>query len=104
VSRLGGRPNLPKDIPLPVWQGQPLSFIAQFDLADLPAACGLALPRSGSLFFFYDDYTQPTGYDPKDKGGALVFYTPAALASISTRNNSVTEMGCSADDITSQAN
>ena len=48
VSRLGGRPNLPKDIPWPVWQEeQPLSFTAQLDLATLPRVRGLPLPRTG---------------------------------------------------------
>jgi len=86
VSRLGGRPNLPKEIPWPVWQEhQPLSFIAQLDLAELPAVRGLALPRSGSLFFFYDSDAQPAGYDPKDKGGAQVFYVASPLAANGTR-------------------
>jgi uncharacterized protein YwqG len=81
VSRLGGRPNLPKDIPWPVWQEElPLSFIAQLDLATLPAVRGLPLPQSGSLFFFYDADAQPWGFDPKDKGCAQVIYVPSSLA------------------------
>jgi len=37
VTRLGGRPNLSKEIPWPVrGDGQPLSFIAQLDLSVLP--------------------------------------------------------------------
>jgi uncharacterized protein YwqG len=81
VSRLGGRPNLPKDIPWPVWQEeQPLSFIAQLDLATLPAVRGVPLPKSGSLFFFYDADEQPWGFDPKDKGCAQVIYVPSSLA------------------------
>jgi len=81
VGRLGGRPNLPKDIPWPVWlDEQPLSFIAQLDLATLPPVRGLPLPRSGSLFFFYDAVTQPWGFDPKDKGCAKAVYSRSALA------------------------
>jgi uncharacterized protein YwqG len=86
VSRLGGRPNLPKDIPWPVWQNeQPLAFIAQLDLAALPAIENLPLPRSGSLFFFYDADELPWGFDPKDKGCARVIYSSALLASSSPR-------------------
>jgi len=81
VNRFGGRPNLPKVIRWPDWMdGQPLSFIAQLDLATLPKIRDLPLPRSGSLFFFYDAENQPWGFDPKDKGSAAVIYSPAALA------------------------
>jgi uncharacterized protein YwqG len=86
ASRLGGRPNLPKDIPWPVWQGgEPLSFIAQLDLAGLPTVRGLALPRKGSLFFFYDANGQFSGHDPKLQGGAQVFYTASPLAAHGAR-------------------
>lgn len=81
VNRLGGWPNLPKEVTWPVWQeGQPPYFIAQLDLATLPPVRGLPLPRAGSLFFFYDAESQPWGFDPKDKGGAQVFYVPSPLA------------------------
>ena len=80
VSRLGGRPNLPKNIRWPLWQNkQPLSFIAQLDLSALPPVRGLPLPRSGSLFFFYDADTQPWGFDPNDKGCAQVIYHASPL-------------------------
>jgi uncharacterized protein YwqG len=76
VGRLGGRPNLPKGIPWPTWlDEQPLSFIAQLDLAALPRIQGLPLPRSGSLFFFYDAVNLPWGFDPKDAGCAKVIYS-----------------------------
>ena len=81
VSRLGGRPNLPKEHPWPVWREEhPLSFIAQLDLATLPPVRGLPLPKSESLFFFYDVDTQPWGFDPKDKGCAQVLYVSSSLA------------------------
>lgn len=41
LSRLGGRPNLPKDVGWPVWNGEPLSFVAQLDLGALPKLRGL---------------------------------------------------------------
>ena len=81
VSRLGGLPNLPREIAWPVWQsGQPLAFIAQLDLAALPAVRGFALPRTGSLFFFYDADSQPWGFSPKDKGSARVICVSTPLA------------------------
>src|SRR5262249_16379383 len=52
-NRLGGRPNLPPEIAWPLWENEPLAFIAQLDLATLPSL-GLALPRTGTLFFFYE--------------------------------------------------
>jgi uncharacterized protein YwqG len=81
VSRIGGRPNLPKGIRWPEWNdAQPLSFVAQLDLAALPAVRGLPLPRKGCMFFFYDADNQPWGYDPKDRGCAQVIYSPEPLA------------------------
>ncbi len=81
MSRLGGRPNLPKAIPWPEGQeAQPLSFIAQLDLTALPPVRGLPLPRTGSLFFFYDAENQPWGYDPKHEGGAQAIYDAAPLS------------------------
>ena len=86
VTRLGGRPNLPKEIRWPVWQdGFPLSFIAQLDLATLPPLRGLPLPKTGSLFFFYDAETQPWGFDPKERACAQVIYSPSPLTENSPR-------------------
>ena len=86
VGRLGGRPNLPKEVQWPTWQdGQPLSFVAQFDLATLPRLKGLPLPGSGSLFFFYDAVNQPWGYDPKEAGCCKVIYCPSRLSENSPR-------------------
>ena len=80
VNRLGGKPNLPKEFPWPVWQNQqPLAFIAQLDLATLLKLRSLPLPKSGSLFF-YDADSHPWGYDPKHRGGARVIYSASPLA------------------------
>jgi predicted DNA-binding protein (MmcQ/YjbR family) len=50
-SRLGGLPDLPPGVTWPVHgAGKPLTFLAQFNLADLPA--GSPLPSSGLLSFF----------------------------------------------------
>jgi hypothetical protein len=64
----------------PLWQELPLSFIAQLDLATLPPVRGLPLPKTGSLFFFYDAESQPWGFDPKDKDCAQVIYSASPLA------------------------
>ena len=79
VTRLGGRPNLPKGTQWPTWREAPLSFIAHFSLAELPEVDGLSLPREGALFFFYDADDQPWGFDPQNKGCARVVYDPSPL-------------------------
>ena len=73
VSRLGGRPNLPEEFDWPLWQEQPLAFLAQLNLAALPAVDGLNLPREGALFFF-----QAAG---RDEGwdGVRVLYSDRAV-------------------------
>jgi hypothetical protein len=53
-NRLGGRPNLPPEIVWPMWEDTPLAFVAQLDLASLPVLAGLELPRTGTLYFFYE--------------------------------------------------
>lgn len=80
TTRLGGRPNLPPSVAWPVWREEPLSFIAQIDLAHLPTIPGLNLPRAGALYFFYDALEQPWGFDPADRGCARVLYSRVALA------------------------
>lgn len=86
VGRLGGRGNVPSGVTWPTWlDGQPLSFVAQFDLAALPRLQGLPLPSSGSLFFFYDAVNHPWGYDPKDAGCCKVIYSPSRLSENSPR-------------------
>nr|WP_276603444.1 DUF1963 domain-containing protein [Nannocystis pusilla] len=53
-TRLGGAPDLPRDLPWPEVDGVLLTFVAQFDLAGLaghPAA--RELPAHGLLSFFY---------------------------------------------------
>jgi hypothetical protein len=45
ASRLGGVPDLPPGAPWPVRDGKLLHFIAQINLADLPALTGVQMPR-----------------------------------------------------------
>lgn len=80
VSRLGGEPNLPEHIEWPTWRGRSLPFIAQLDLATLPEASGLPLPRSGSLYFFFEGAECASGYRMEDEGSARVLYLPTELS------------------------
>ena len=34
-TKIGGKPDLPKDSKWPTWNGKPLSFLAQIDLAEI---------------------------------------------------------------------
>lgn len=89
-SRVGGVPDLPPGTEWPRWlpkegavdvSGEPwspespapLGFIAQIDLRDVPRI-DEALPSSGWLYFFYDRYTEPWGFDPADRGSCRILY------------------------------
>jgi uncharacterized protein YwqG len=81
TSHLGGVPDLPAGTAWPAWQGRSLSFLAQLNLADLAAfEAATSLPPTGWLSFFYDAQEQPWGYDPADRGRAVVLYHPANAA------------------------
>jgi hypothetical protein len=71
ATRLGGRPDLPRETAWPLGPFQrPIPFVAQVDLSDVAPfdAAGL-LPRGGLLSFFFD----PSGTEQV----ASVLYTPA---------------------------
>ena len=87
ASKLGGLPDVPAGFVWPRFESEgydgvqrerPLSFMAQLDLKEVSAFDkeGL-LPKEGHLAFFYDCDSQPWGFDPKDMGGARVFYFPS---------------------------
>lgn len=50
-SRVGGAPDLPAGVAWPESQGEPLAFVAQINLRELPFAAK-ALPERGILYFF----------------------------------------------------
>ena len=90
-SRLGGRPDVPRDFEWPRFQdkdddsadaNRPLTFLAQVNLADATRydTEGL-LPTAGALSFFYEMETQEWGFDPRDRRSARVFFfeDPATL-------------------------
>ncbi len=84
-SRVGGLPDLPAGLSWPrrIPGGAPLSFLAQFNLAEVaPYDPEGRLPRQGMLWFFYDAEEQPWGFDPADRGAWRVIYAdvdPAGL-------------------------
>jgi uncharacterized protein YwqG len=74
-SHLGGRPNLPPGIPWPERKGKRLGFMSRLSLAEIQQAQVIDwLPATGALLFFYDLEEQPWGFDPADRGGAVVLY------------------------------
>ena len=99
TSKLGGAPDMPvgagwptrpsyrysrkgRDyLPEAAWKSQPLTFLAQINLADIrEAGCDLPLAAAGLLLFFYDVDTQPFGLDPLDAPGAQVLFISADTA------------------------
>lgn len=89
-SRIGGTPDVVPGFQWPRWappkqrddkfgqlwkpdQPAPLGFIAQIDVADLWRIDD-TLPESGWLYFFYDRYCEPWGFDPADRGCCRVIY------------------------------
>ena len=75
ASRIGGLPDLPKGVRWPERRGSPMAFIAQIDLVATAALDpeGL-LPKSGTLYFFYDASNQPWGFRPSDRDGWSVLH------------------------------
>ena len=74
ASKIGGAPDLPDDASWPVDRdARPLSFVAQLDLASLPAVDD-DLPREGTLSFFYDTVRQPPGDAPGDEASLAVIW------------------------------
>src|SRR5262249_22673429 len=56
-SKIGGDPDLPAETAWPAFEGQPMVFLAQLDLAELAACLPSPLPSSGLLSFFFDRST-----------------------------------------------
>jgi len=76
VSKLGGCPDLPPTAKWPAFKGVPLSFLGQFNLAELsisPAARDL--PNAGILSVFVT-YDEEGGNDDYPKGSWRLFYFP----------------------------
>ncbi len=92
ASKIGGCPDVPAAFIWPRYKGgdgldegregieRPLTFIAQFDLAEVAAfdTSGL-LPKAGHVAFFYDNEGNYEG-GMCDEDGARVFYFPPGAA------------------------
>lgn len=77
TTRLGGEPDLPDAAAWPSFRDMPHSFIAQINLADVSGLAGTnELPDDGLLSFFFDGDQRVWGFDPKDRGGWSVMFTP----------------------------
>ncbi len=75
TSKLGGLPDLPPQLQWPTWNGVPLAFLAQINLAEIHQFdITKTLPASGRLSFFYDADHVPVGYNPAWQGGWRVLY------------------------------
>jgi uncharacterized protein YwqG len=74
-SRLGGAPDLPVGAVWPSWDEEPLTFLAQLDLAQA-SALGLepSLPSQGVLLIFCSLERTPGGSSPLDRDSARVLY------------------------------
>jgi len=76
-SKFGGRPDVPEDFEWTAYNDMPLSFIAQFNLAEVsPYDKDGLLPKEGVLSFFYELESMQWGFDPETEGCARVFYFP----------------------------
>lgn len=76
-SKLGGRPDLPPSSAWPETKGSPQAFVCQLNMAEVsPLDSSRVLPKEGLLSFFYDLEAEVWGFDPGDRGGWHVVYTP----------------------------
>jgi uncharacterized protein YwqG len=75
ASKLGGRPDLLPTVEWPSFNGNSLTFLAQFNLAEMRQYdVEAVLPPTGLLSFFYDFVSGPYGIDPHDCGGWRAVY------------------------------
>lgn len=77
TSRFGGLPDLPADFDWPQWRKRPMGFLAMLKLSQVQlAVADDRLPHTGFLYFWYDSFQEPWGFDPRDKGAFRVDYVP----------------------------
>lgn len=82
-SKIGGVPSLPSELSWPIWKGEPLAFLAQLDLAEIPQEVAPSwLPKDGLLFFFYDKEQSTWGFDPADRGSWRVLYSSKSASEV----------------------
>ena len=84
TSKIGGKPDLPKDFQWFYYKGEdykkivenrPLSFLMQINCKEVHKYDKESLlPEKGMLYFFYELFTMTWGFSPQDRGSAKVFY------------------------------
>ena len=80
ASKLGGRPDMPLATKWPKFDGKPLAFLGQFNLADLQLSpVARDLPATG-VFSAFCRYEEEEGNDDFPKGSWRLFYFPNASA------------------------
>lgn len=87
-SKFGGKPHLPVNYEWPYYicdlqdgtsamnvKSRPLMFMMQINCSDIKKFdIENELPNMGILYFFYEMESQRWGFDPEDKGSAVVYY------------------------------
>jgi hypothetical protein len=91
ASKLGGWPDLPPGFSWPFVKNEPLAFVAQVNLSELPAPS--LLPRDGVLSFFYDRGQTAWGFDPKQRSCWRVNYIPSSTQLVRTPEPSPIQTG-----------
>lgn len=76
----GGDPDVPATFAWPTFNECPLTFIAQFDLAQLGELMSLPMPAAGLLSVFYEAVEQPWGFRPTDAGSCVIMWLPPGTA------------------------
>lgn len=71
-TRIGGDPEVPEGFSWPIWKDEPLGFLAQFNLGELPKVEGSNLPTHGLLSIFNNQ--EAWGFEPSDRGSTQVFW------------------------------
>ena len=84
TSKIGGKPDLPKDFQWFYYKGEdykkivenrPLSFLMQINCEEVHKYDKESLlPEKGMLYFFYELFTMTWGFSLQDRGSAKVFY------------------------------
>ena len=84
TSKIGGKPDLPKDFQWFYYKGEdykkivenrPLSFLMQINCEEVHKYDKESLlPEKGMLYFFYELFTMTWGFSPQDRESAKVFY------------------------------
>lgn len=96
TSKIGGKPDLPKDFQWFYYKGEdykkivenrPLSFLMQINCEEVHKYDKESLlPEKGMLYFFYELFTMTWGFSPQDRGSAKVFYYDGEIEDLVSTN------------------